>query len=823
MSVQSADAAQGRYTDSREPYHKAQIEQVTSDVDDFAEVKPEETVSYHDVHSSHDIRRSGRSMTLLDLPLEIFLAIVEWSLSEPWPSCDLRVFEKAPSTDHHEGLQYDNISSLFKGVGKCTDVMPKKSIYAAKTLLRMSLVCKDFHHIVMSNKTVDKVLWRKAARSYFDLPAELREIQGAKHSTSWRNVFRAFCNFERPVDSFGHNKQCKSALTWAEFCIHKNCFDMTNDRLSFLCIQPGPDVFDQVYDRGSQTYTLNLGLLGGNTLVSIDEFGDLSASFRVPEHLNKSSRGQFPADIFEVAHDRLTIVKIASVGPDSTSTQSNLTTTHTWNMKDIPGILNDPVSKVARCCSCNGSLLFTLFRSNYQDPTTALLDPDECSTLHYLISDPTQSDAPVDRHKAVRYWSAVLKYQSFEKPSCSDAEVDNTERLPMEDSTTAKNMSYSVCHMQLSESFAAVLVRWKSTQVDKSRVVDANHRQFHILSTSSGTILQVIELPDLVWDFRHNDMGQKYNNVRLNKLKNLYEMRGAEHRSTRVHNDQFVFSEVKNMLDGSARGQIISGSHDYCIWLWNVDFRNKNEPDHVLDDYYWDIEDRQDITSAEPHARRNSPWSTKKERAGWWVDTPNQVLDFWHNLIQSPDSKRFAACRAGKLYIWNSNCSNTTDSAMFKGDDVSVEAYTCLSSPDDDCVKSQQVLMPEIQEVLIDIDSILSRSDDGDLSSLSPISSTASHSPTVLGSMQSQSSMLLATTMPRKIRTDRYLGQSTNLALNHQFRNWFEWKSRIPEQGLWMVFESGLVVYLNREDILSASGLSDRRWKCSEDDFEPVN
>jgi len=129
---------------------------------------------------------------------------------------------------------------------------------------------------------------------------------------------------------------------------------------------------------------------------------------------------------------------------------------------------------------------------------------------------------------------------------------------------------------------------------------------------------------------------------------------GAGNRCTRIHTDAFVLTETK----------LISGSHDYCNWVWDltptgsppsspptpspVPTENHNDaglddPFTVLDDFYWS-------SAPEPGKKL---WNTSNERAGWWVRTPNQVLCFWHNISISPGGRFFAACRAGKLFVWD--------------------------------------------------------------------------------------------------------------------------------------------------------------------------
>jgi hypothetical protein len=149
-------------------------------------------------------------------------------------------------------------------------------------------------------------------------------------------------------------------------------------------------------------------------------------------------------------------------------------------------------------------------------------------------------------------------------------------------------------------------------------------------------------------------MTEAYNNMRHSKLQKLYnhhprdDAMGAGNRTTRIHGDTFFLTS----------NSIISGSHDYCNWIWPFSRPTpttrgvftathndaaKWDPFDVLDDYYWD-------------SRTTTPsqsWSTTNERAGWWVSTPNQVLCFWHAISLSHDEGRFAACRPGRLFMWD--------------------------------------------------------------------------------------------------------------------------------------------------------------------------
>lgn len=174
------------------------------------------------------------------------------------------------------------------------------------------------------------------------------------------------------------------------------------------------------------------------------------------------------------------------------------------------------------------------------------------------------------------------------------------------------------------------------------------------------------------WDYRHHDMHIKYNTMRVEKLSNLYnpgarELMGSGNRSTRIHEDAFFVTDT----------HIISGSHDYCNWIWSLDKPDAaqtgvynaehndggiiDEPFDVLDDYYW-------ASKALPAAT----WVPGNERAGWWVKTPNQVLCFWHGAALA--NNRFAVCRPGRLFTWDIVAPNIND----------VRGYACRAQDADE-------------------------------------------------------------------------------------------------------------------------------------------
>lgn len=161
-------------------------------------------------------------------------------------------------------------------------------------------------------------------------------------------------------------------------------------------------------------------------------------------------------------------------------------------------------------------------------------------------------------------------------------------------------------------------------------------------------------------------MDVKYTQLRVDKLNDLYnpsptESMGAGNRCTRIHEDAFFLTDK----------HIISGSHDYCNWVWSLDKPDpeikgvytaehqnggtESDPFDVLDDFYWNSESDAPVD-----------WVPGSERAGWWVKTPNQVLCFWHGVAMSSEQNVFAVCRPGKMFVWDLDSGNN------------VRGYTCL-------------------------------------------------------------------------------------------------------------------------------------------------
>ena len=276
-------------------------------------------------------------------------------------------------------------------------------------------------------------------------------------------------------------------------------------------------------------------------------------------------------------------------------------------------------------------------------------------------------------------------------------------------------------------------------------------------------------------------MSERYNDIRLQKLKNLYSVKGASHRTTRVHDDQFLVIEDETSRLDALSGRIICGSHDYCNWVWELSSENDGIPDIVLDDFYWEPDNSpstdSEIEMTETHRLKKEKWDTETERAGWWVDTPNQVLgmyslhffplkliklteffnpeDFWHGLSKTSDGKHFAACRAGRMFIWNLNELN-----MVEGFSCAPIAYPTMSS------RGPVYRYPSTAE-----------------------SWTSQATSDNVGKGKSKAEVLPTSTrkgLLRRTRSllseDRYLGKLRSEKLSHSVRTWFEWKGRVPEQ-----------------------------------------
>ncbi|KAK6512730.1 hypothetical protein TWF506_008899 [Arthrobotrys conoides] len=720
----------------------------------------------------------SQRVKLLDLPSELLANIVIFVIESP-PSGEPNFLSKTAfaqaspvrrwtldSTPHREDSIFDIITILNMDSRDNRYETPQnreEAFYPSRMLNSLASTCQKLRKLVRL-KEWDARFWRPAARLYYHLtyypkvlPDSLELIQGFLpiNQTSWRNFLTCTVHYidtrRRGVESFGTKAGCNPAITWKDYQAelsrsHEPSYKQRS--LIMLCRQPGPDLFDICWDASTRRYTLAMGLNGGKSYASVDESGVFSRGEALRPDLIRSRRGLFPADILEVKNDRFGIVKIgvrrlgSVVGPpppQSSRLDRTFQDVLRWDLSCVPEVLRDEKARIARCASWGEYLCFTLFKQNFADPTAPFLDPEEDSMVYCIKAIPDTDS--INRHKYLENYRSELLWSHDFKPVPQTPEDGRT-------------LEPAVCQIALSKSYAAILLRWNSASVFKRIVND--QRQLFIIDLQTQDVVRCFNLPAFGWDFRHTDMGDEYKQIRLEKLGALYDDTKAVHRATRVHDDKLVLLEYDAPGGpGNPPAKIITGSHDYCNWVWDLNQESNSEPSIVLDDFYWDTD-----TNGQPgqqNVPKGNKWSKFKERAGWWCSTPNQVLDFWHDFSVTPDGRFFAAIRAGRTFIWDLNEKRPT-----------IRGYT--SEPGDEDITSNS---------------------DKSVKSL-----------------------------------ERYLGRPTEACDHrhgHAFLRWFEFRNRVPEQGLWMVFDDWSVVYLDRNDILEACGLTHREWLFSEDDFESIN
>ncbi|EPS45591.1 hypothetical protein H072_410 [Dactylellina haptotyla CBS 200.50] len=725
--------------------------------------------------------KPGQKIEFLDLPSELLASIVVFVIESPPPGEYPFLSKTAFSQNHgpvrrwtldntprlQENTQL-NLNSIFYTDSQEnryeTCQYKDEAFYPSRMLNSIASTCHKMRKLVRL-KEWDVQFWRPAARLYYHLtyypkvlPDSLDLIQGflPTNQTSWRNFLTCTVQYidtrKRGVESFGTKAGCKLAIPWKEYQV-----TLRQDRrhpphphnLMMLCRQPGPDLFDISWNAATESYTIAMGLNGGKSYASVDKKGNFTRGEELARNLMRSVRGLFPADILEVKNDRFSVIKIGARSFDTTSNDrlhpiSTFQPVLQWNLSCVPEVRQDEKARIARCASWDKYLCFTLFKQNFADPTAPFLDPQEDSMVYCIKTTETESTAN----------SSSNHLQTFK----TELGWSHNFSLEEEAGQEGKKIEPAVCQIALSPSYAAILLRWNSTSVVK-HIVDAK-RQLYIFDLQTGRIVRRFNLPAFEWDFRHNDMGDEYNQIRLNKLRALYDDTQAVHRATRVHDDKLVLLESDS--DGSGRphsAKIITGSHDYCNWVWDLNQESDEEPLIVLDDFYWNT-DTNEQQQQTPKKSKNK-WNKFKERAGWWCSTPNQVLDFWHDFSITPDGRFFAAIRAGRTFLWDLSEERPT-----------IKGYTSEFDDDDTISSSSQ------------------SNSRGDQS------------------------------------LERYLGRPTTACGHrhgHSFLRWFEYKDRIPEQGLWMVFDDWSVVYLDRNDILGACGLSHREWIFCEREFESIN
>ncbi|KAK6336639.1 hypothetical protein TWF718_009435 [Orbilia javanica] len=721
----------------------------------------------------------SQRVNLLDLPSELLANIIVFVIESP-PTGEQNFLSKTAFTQglarrwtldtiaHREDSIFDIIAILNMDNHNNRYETPQnrdEAFYPSRMLNSLASTCQKLRKLVRL-KEWDARFWRPAARLYYHLtyypkvlPDSLDLIQGflPMNQTSWRNFLTCTVHYidtrRRGVESFGTKAGCNPAITWKDYQaeLSRNHEPSYQHRsLIMLCRQPGPDLFDISWDAATERYTLAMGLNGGKLHASVDKSGVFTRGEALRSDLIRSRRGLFPADILEVKNDRFSIVKIGThrLGSidDLSSRNSCLDRTFKevlrWDLSCVPEVLGDEKARIARCASWGSYLCFTLFKQNFADPTAPFLDPEEDSMV-YCVKAALGADSIDSRIHLENYRSELIWSHDF-------------KTVP-ETTYDGKTLEPAVCQIALSKSYVAILLRWNSTSVFKRIVNDK--RQLYIIDVQTRDVVRCFNLPAFEWDFRHTDMGEEYKNIRLEKLTALYNDTKAVHRATRVHDDKLILLEYDSHENpGFPPAKIITGSHDYCHWVWDLDQGSDSEPSIVLDDFYWDTDTN--VNPGQQLAPKGMKWNKFKERAGWWCSTPNQVLDFWHDFSITPDGRFFAAIRAGRVFIWDLHEKRPTIRG-YKSDLGEKYATSTPQGPD----KSKKSL-------------------------------------------------------------ERYLGRPTEVCENrhgHAFLRWFEFRSRVPEQGLWMIFDDWSVVYLDRNDILEACGLPHREWLFSEEDFESIN
>ena len=727
----------------------------------------------------------------------------------------------------------------------------------------------------MVHPNVDDSLWRAATIGCWGhLPKTLVEVQGwSKTSqTCWRNVFGVFMRsdngmFNRRsaggvggVESFGGKNGFKGAILWDEekksrerqmqekeeeekgrlerymILESKGKRRQTDEegmdvedpakrdkrKLRLACTQPGPDVFTVTPSERGEEAGYEIGLVlqhGENVFVHLDQYGNFSpAKWMLPHELRRSKKGRFQPDCFEVIGDRFGIVKVQRPGETPSPNHFHGNTNQgsqrlfeimkpivTWDLQCLPEYFNDKRASVARCVSKNGYLVFNIFASR-EGFIEGLDRPEEDHRVFCVLAVGQEGCNPIDEagvspdeYRAGTWRRPMTKHpvetagsatKGKGKMSPSEWNISgpsyswsshppktifrwqrtfvhpNANNYPIE-----QRLHYNICNLKVNSTYAVILIRWNvHSRVSYHEFVD---RSFQVLDLATGTTIRTLQFPNFHWDFRHHDMTAEYNVMRYYKMRRIYNAKNAENRATRIHEDEFTLDE---------KGRLVCGSHDYCNWVWDLNkeydeeaqsrrvfnpLRNdagKNDPFLVLDDFYWDREKQ----CSDTEEREGEAWDTNNERAGWWVRTPNQVLCFWHNITTSQDGRWFAAVRAGRMFVWD--LENITN----------VQGFSCA------------------------------------LGTYTGNNLRASGKDTEAEAYPAR---------PQPTVDDRYLGKVLNPRLEKELKSWHVWNGIIPAQGLWLMYDDGKVVYLDRDDVLDACGLAQlgKDWGCSLADFGTVD
>lgn len=669
-----------------------------------------------------------------DIPPEILLGIFQYALMWPpvkLPKCEHQLAPRRPLPRRYtigdtylrpiSGRRVGSSSAGASSSSSAPEPEPEPELdpsenseearkFGINMLLRIAHTCKRFYDLLpKDSQWVDETFWFVVThRCWNHLPAQLSDVQGSNTPpTSWRNVAAVFMSSENGqfgskkggkggVDCFGGKKACRLASSWTTEKIRRSEVargGLRSKSLLLACAQPGPNTFTVTPDEDTKGWTIALSLRGGEYLGYLDEFGRFGQAGKLIDNLKRSDNiGYFAPDIFQDKKDRFRLVKVQvrkELQAPRFPTRSQgkpMQEVVTWDLSSIPEYVADPKARVARCTSYGRVLLCSLF--THRNPTELedfLEPPEDCrlfcveakkQTKNHLAGMDLGGMSSKKRGKLPENQTTILRWQrefEYRDPAVY---------------TNTRSLHYVLCNLRINAKAAVALVRWnEATLTSTQQIFD---REFHVLNPQNGERIRVLVFPNLCkpsafprcalslanridWDFRHHDMHREYNLMRVSKLESLYnspisQLMGSGNRTTRIHEDAFFLTDK----------HIISGSHDYCNWLWDLYGRHDckegvytadhndggqiNEPFDVLDDYYWN-------SAPEPG---QTEWAPTNERAGWWVKTPNQVLCFWHGVALDHKQELFAVCRPGKMFVWDLNAKNE------------VNGYTNLSPGDEE-------------------------------------------------------------------------------------------------------------------------------------------
>ena len=513
-----------------------------------------------------DVPRPGQRDILTGLPVELLLLIFKFAYISPTrlPGCEhVRGYSMtrratAPTALSTAPEQTSSALGAATGVPSEPPRLPDSvRIHGAKTLLNISLTCRRFHKMLL-DPFIDTTFWRSAARFCWSwLPEDLADVQGREtsHQTSWRNLVGVFMRSENGlfrqagggrggVESFGGNKGCITAETWAEERGRKPMAGEKNKRrLLLVCAQPGPDQFHVFPGAEKGEYTLSVSLHGGKEVfVTLDQYGQFRKNpAQLPDRLKKGSTGVelFPPDIFEVKGDRYQLVKVrrgeAPPPPSSASSDEDflkqpptptIEEIVAWNLRCLPEFVADNMASVARCASWKGILVFNLFTHHYREDSAIelLIDPPEDSRIFCIEAHgypgceaPPPPGEPMSekmrgKMRATDAYppalggepgTVYLWQQSFTYKNAADFPA-------------TKHLHYVVCNLKVNSIKAVALIRWNvRTAQSLEELVD---REFRVVDLRTGDTMWTLGFPNLYWDHRHHDMSVEYNTMRHQKL-----------------------------------------------------------------------------------------------------------------------------------------------------------------------------------------------------------------------------------------------------------------------------------------------------------------